>query len=105
MRIAYIVGPYRAGTPHGIKLNIDRAEAYAAKYWKLGYAVICPHKNSGLLDGICPDENFLKGDHEFIRRMTGDDLLVLIPGWQESSGSCDELDLAVKLGIPVFEEE
>lgn len=105
MRICYIAGPYRAATIHEIKLNIDRAEKYARKYWQLGYAVICPHKNSGLFDGICDDRQFLEGDHEFIRRMTTDDLMVMIPGYENSSGSIAELELADDLGIPVKFED
>jgi hypothetical protein len=31
MKIAYIAGPYRAATPHGILQNIRKAEAVAIR--------------------------------------------------------------------------
>ena len=51
----------------------------------MGYAVICPHMNSALMDGVVPDGMFLAGDREFIRRMRAGDVFVLLPGWQESA--------------------
>lgn len=33
-KLAYIAGPYRADTIHGIVQNIRKAEAVAIKYWK-----------------------------------------------------------------------
>lgn len=78
MEIAHIAGPYRAATESGIQENIERAEAYAIKYWLRGYGVLCPHKNSSHLDGIVPDKNFLDADSEFIKRCV--DIMVMAPG-------------------------
>jgi hypothetical protein len=61
LKIAYVAGPYRAKTKIGIILNILRARKVAKELWKMGYAVICPHSNSALMDGIAPDEAFLNG--------------------------------------------
>jgi len=30
------------------------------------------------------------------------DMLVLIPGWEESRGACEERELALELGLPVL---
>ena len=49
MKLAYIIGPYRADTIYQIKKNIEKAEETALKYWKKGYAVICPHLNTAFL--------------------------------------------------------
>ena len=103
MKIAYIAGPYRAPTVYETTQNIQRAREVAAEFWKMGYAVICPHLNSALMDGIVPDGIFLAGDREFIRRMRPGDLFVLLPGWRESAGTMAELDLAVSLGLIVVE--
>ena len=101
MQIAYIVGPYRAKTIYEIKENIRRAEQYAVKYWQLGYAVICPHKNSAFFDGIVPDQSFLDGDIEIIKRC---DIVVMTPGWEKSSGSVNELEFAKELGLTIIYE-
>ena len=101
MKVAYIAGPYRSGTVYGIVENIRRAEAVAIKYWQLGYAVICPHKNTALLDGLLPDRIWLDGAIEILKRC---DVIVLMKGWINSSGSRAELEIATKLGLEVIYE-
>jgi hypothetical protein len=100
MRLAYVAGPYRAPDEWGVLTNIRNAESVALELWKLGFAVICPHKNTALFGGAAPDDVWLKGDLEMIRRC---DLLVLIPGWEASSGSREEKRKAEEWGIPVRE--
>ena len=94
MKVVYIAGPYRADTPHGIVENIRRAEDVAITYWRRGYAVICPHKNTALLDGACPDETWLKGDLELLRRC---DIIVMMKGYEHSTGARAELQEANKI--------
>ncbi len=106
MKIAYIAGKYRAETVSEIVYNIRKAEFYAKKYWEGGYAVICPHMNSALLDGVVPDKAFLKGDKEIIKRLTPHhDVMVMIPGWQQSSGAVGEHALAKKIGLNIICEQ
>lgn len=95
MRLAFISGPYRAATPSGIVQNIRNAERVAIEYWRKGYAVICPHKNTALFDGLAPDSVWLSGDLEMLRRC---DVVVMIPGWKASSGAINEESLALNLG-------
>ena len=102
MRVVYIVGPYRSGTIRTIVENIRRAEAVALRYWRKGYAVICPHKNSELFDGAVSDEVILRGDIEFLKRS---DQVVVLPGWERSEGSVGEVAVARELGIPIIYEE
>jgi hypothetical protein len=106
MRIAYIAGPYRSKYGIiGIALNIWKARQVAKKYWKKGFAVICPHSNSALFDGIVKDEVFLEGDREFIKRLNPKkDILVLMKDWRKSSGAIQEAFLANMIGINVVEE-
>jgi hypothetical protein len=101
VKVVYVAGPYRSGTVRGIVENIRRAEALAIRVWKLGAAAICPHLNTRLFDGECPDETWLTGDFEIIRRV---DALVLVDGWQRSTGTAQEIKLAKELGLPVFED-
>lgn len=106
MKVAYIAGPYRADTVAGIVQNIRRAEEVAIKYWKLGYAVICPHKNTALFDGLLPDAFWLTGDMEFIRRLEpGNDILVAIEGWEDSTGTRAEIELAEALRIEIVYDD
>ena len=103
MKVAFICGPYRADTIAGIVYNIQQAEKYAQKYWKLGYCVICPHKNTALFDGLLPDHVWLAGARKL---MSLSDTVVAIPGHEKSSGSLDELEEAGQLGKEIiFDQE
>ena len=101
MKLVYIAGPYRSTTIYGTLQNIRRAEEVALKYWKMGYAVICPHMNTRLFDGAAPDSVWLEGDLEILSRC---DIIVMISGWKKSTGSINELKHASKLGLEVIYE-
>ena len=99
MKVAYIAGPYRGETESAVVTNIRHAEKYAIKYWKLGYAVVCPHKNSALFGGLAPDEVWLAGDLEILGRC---DVVVMIPGWTRSVGAVAEELHARRLGLEII---
>ena len=98
MNVVYVAGPYRAPTIAGIRANIEAARVAAEVFWRMGYAVICPHLNSGLMDGIVADEDFLEADLEILRRC---DQIVMVPGWEQSAGARGELELARECGLVV----
>lgn len=102
MKVAYIAGPYRNGTTMKVLENIHKASEVALKYWKKGYAVICPHRNTALFDGECADLIWLQGDLELLSRS---DLVVMIPGWEHSQGSIQEHARAVFLEKEIIYEE
>jgi hypothetical protein len=100
-RVAYVAGPYRSARGvAGIYDNIAAARRVALELWQLGYVALCPHLNAAFFDGAFPDEVILRGDIELLRRC---DLVVLVPGWQESAGTRDEVEEARTLGIPCYE--
>jgi hypothetical protein len=101
MVVVYIAGAYRAKTLRGIVENIRKAEEVAIKYWKRGYAVICPHLNSALLDGEVTDQMFLNGDLAIISRC---DIVVMMKDWQASKGATAEHNPAKDLGIQIIYE-
>jgi nucleoside 2-deoxyribosyltransferase len=100
MRVAYVAGPYRADTPAGIVANIRAAEAVAVELWQAGFAVVCPHKNTALFDGLAPDAVWLDGYLELLRRC---DFVVAVAGWDRSAGTIRELAEADRLGIPRYQ--
>ena len=98
MKVAYIVGPYRSDSAGGIHRNIQSARKVALKWWKNGYAVICPHLNTAFFDGECEDHVWLDGDIEILKRC---DTIVMIDGWKNSSGSVKEYDIAIEYGLEI----
>jgi hypothetical protein len=99
--VIYISGPYRSDSINGIYENIQRARTEAIKWWKKGnYAVICPHLNSFLMDGACHDDAWIEGDLELVRRS---DIIVMLPGWEQSEGAVREYNEAIKSELYIKE--
>lgn len=99
MRLAYIAGPYRAPNKWAIEQNIRKAECLALEVWRNGLACLCPHMNSRHFDGAAPDEVWLAGGLEMLRRC---DAVLLVQGWEDSEGTRREIQEAGLYGIPVF---
>jgi hypothetical protein len=97
--VIYIAGPYRAETPRRVLANIWKAQEAALLVWKSGGVAICPHSNSYLFDGEAPNDVWLAGDLELLRRS---DAVLMVGAWQASQGACAEHQLAVDLGLPIF---
>jgi len=98
--VIYIAGPFRAENQWEVQKNIMRAEARALEFWREGFTVLCPHANSCHFQGAAPDEAFLSGDLEILRRC---DAVFLIYGWQNSKGAYAEYIFAREQKIFVTE--
>jgi len=95
-RVVFISGPYRANTLEKIAANITAAENEAIWWVSNGFAVICPHKNTGDFEKILSeDKALLPANEELIRRS---DIMLMLSGWAMSKGSEREYACAVKSG-------
>mgnify|MGYP000888653314 CR=1 FL=1 len=101
MKVAYISGPYSGPTIFHRAWNIHSARRTAKKYWKMGYAVICPHSNTAFFDKVMPYETFIRGDIEILRRA---DVVIFQGNWASSFGSHKELEGAIKYGKKIYFE-
>jgi len=101
MKLIYIIGPFRAENVWLIEQNIRRAEEAALKLWKNGFAVICPHTNTHFFAGSIPDENFLTGYLEILKRC---DAALCIEGYTTSIGSCNEINFCKDKKIDYYTE-
>lgn len=99
MKVAYVAGPFRGPTHWSIVQNVRRAELVALKYWRLGYAVICPHANTANFQGAAEDGIWLDGDVEILKRC---DVLIAMDTWEKSSGAREEVRIAKELGIDII---
>lgn len=100
MIVLYVAGPFRGKNHWVVEQNIRRAEELALELWRLGgVAVICPHTNTRFFDGAAPDEVWLEGDLEIMRRC---DAVVTVPGWGASTGACKEVAEMERIEKPIF---
>lgn len=100
MKVVYLAGRYRDARGHYyVTKNIELARDIALELWRLGYAVICPHMNTAHLDGAAPDDVWLRGDIELLKRS---DIVVMIPGWEQSKGAQDEEQIAEVLKKRIY---
>lgn len=99
MKLVFVAGPYRAANEWDILTNVRKAEAAALAIWRLGASVICPHKNTQNFGGAAPDEVWLAGAIEQVRRS---DAVFCVDNWEYSAGALNEVNVAKELGLPVF---
>lgn len=100
--IMFISGPYRGDNEWEVTKNIRNAELVALKYWKKGYVVICPHKNSSYFGGELPDHRWLDGDLEILGRCDG---IVMMQNWRESAGAEVEHGYAIEKQLKIIYDE
>lgn len=100
MLVVYVAGPFRAPTAWGIAENVRAAERVGLAVARAGAMPLIPHANTGNFHGEGDDQLWLDGTMELLRRC---DAVVLVPGWQRSSGTKAEVAEAERLGLPVFD--
>lgn len=98
--VGYVAGKFRGADAYEIHRNVVRAEEANARLWKVGAAGLCPHMNTANFHGFLPDQVFLDGTLELVRRS---DFIYLTPEWAESSGARGEAALMKAMDGPVFE--
>lgn len=103
MKVIYVAGKYRGKSWNEVWENIMHSRTEARKLWLQGWAVICPHANSILMDGAKGETDgvFLEGDLEILKRCNA---IYLLKGWEGSEGAKDELGLAQKEGLEILYE-
>lgn len=98
--IVYLAGPYRddRGYFHVLE-NIHTATSISADLWKMGYVVISPHRNTGLLEGAVPEEQLIEG---LLSLVDVSHIVVVFGDWKRSHGTMNEIRRAINLRIPVL---
>jgi hypothetical protein len=100
MKLVYIAGPFRASTAWEIEQNVRRAEELGFEVFKCGAMPVIPHANTRFFHGQGTDQFWLDGTLELARRC---DALILVPGWERSTGTRLELRDMLNRGAPTFE--
>lgn len=100
MITAYIAGPYRSRWGLiGRAWNILQAWLYGRRVARIGAFPVVPHTGTAFYDGLQPDEFFLDGTLQTLKRC---DVIVMMPTWRTSAGSRSELAWAEANDMPVF---
>lgn len=100
MRVVFIAGPYRAVTAWGIESNIRKAELLALQLSRSGIVPVCVHSMYRYFQGEGSDDFWLSATQTLLLKC---DAVLMIPGWERSSGSVAEKALAELNCIPVIE--
>jgi len=98
MTVVYVAGPFRAANAWEIAQNINRAATAALEVWLMGAVAICPHLNSAPFQGAAPDLTWLTGYLELLERS---DVVLMLPGWEQSRGASAEYARARQLYKPI----
>lgn len=99
MKVAYIAGAYTSDNSYGVCENILRAREVNKWAWEHGYAGISPHMNTAFLDGLCEYQVWATGYINILERC---DLVILVPGWEDSKGTQEEIKFAQMCNIPIY---
>ena len=101
MKIVYVAGPFRAPTTWQVEQNVRRAEEMGLEVARLGAMPLIPHTNTRFFDGELPDQFWLDGTMALLRAC---DAVMLVPGWERSSGARAERKDALARKVPVFSD-
>lgn len=103
MKLVYVAGPYRAETREGVAQNVAAARHVGRLCVQKGWFPVLPTVNTAHLDhdfpGLADDQYWLDGTMEMMRRC---DAVVLVDGWQYSSGAKAEIEEARKMDLKVY---
>lgn len=99
----YVAGKYSGDNALSVLQNIGRGRKACAELFEGGFAPFCPwHDASYVTDN--PDADFNVDD--FYRYsmdwLNVSDAMLVLPGWEDSKGTCEEIDFALDQGIPTF---
>ena len=98
----YIAGPYTAPTRREREAHVARARQVARAVHRLGVAIVCPHISGIEMEDVRPDL-----DWTWWMEATSQDLetchaVVVVDGWEGSTGTCQEIKQAARDDQPVF---
>ena len=107
--LVYVAGQYYPSTKlHGessglrhweITQNIYRAREAGAEAVKKGWAPIIPHTNTAWMSGLQPHHWWYIATLEQLRVC---DAIIMVEGWQNSTGATEELEEAKRMGINIY---
>lgn len=96
--LVYIAGPFRSDNGWQLRCRIHAAEQAAAAVVEMGAMPVTPHSIGANFDKTGTDELWLDGTLELMRRC---DVVLVLPGYEKSQGTQQEIAEARRLGKPL----
>ena len=103
MKIIFIAGPYfEDNDPSKIEKNIREAEKYQIALANAGIGFFCPHNHTEHFEkkAKAPEDFYRELDMIFLKKVA--DAIIVIPGWEDSSGSRNEVKWAKENNMKIF---
>lgn len=105
MKKVYVAGAYSANNVCGVLKNMRKGMRLATEVLLAGYAPYVPwfdyHFELQCREG---EEIPLQTYYDYsIEWLKVSDAVLLVPGWEESNGTIEEIKKARELGIPVYD--
>lgn len=100
MKLIFVGGPYAAPTAAGIEANIQRCERLALKVIALDCGVVCQNSMGRPWDGEDPTLDQVMASAKLV--LSRCDALIVAEGWQNSTGTKQEIVEADNLGLPIL---
>ena len=104
MKRVYVAGPYSANNIYDVFENMRKGMRAGVKVFLAGYAPWVPwhdfHHQLMFRDG----ESLSVDDYYEMSMawLVVSDVMLVLPGWRKSKGTCNEIAKAVELKIPIF---
>lgn len=103
----YVAGPYSGNSVLAVLDNISQARRAAPLVARAGWAPFCPHYDSDWSAHMTKAEHAAMSVDVYkafsMAYVEVADVVLLLPGWENSGGTLAEKARAVELGIPCVE--
>lgn len=98
----YVAGPYTAPTHEQVAANIAAARDAGVALLRMGHRPLIPHTMTAHWDEIYPDVTWGTYIEWLCDLLGGCHAILMLPGWEESRGSCIEHNVAEAMRKGVF---
>ena len=105
MKKVYVAGKYSDDNILDCLRNIGRGNALGRRVFMDGHAPFIPWHDADFVINNPEAEFTVQMFYDYsIAWLKASDCMLLVHGWESSSGTIKEIAIAEKLGIPIFEE-